>query len=464
MRPPSSVSAVTWLGHQSPRRLRNAALAGLALGATLVFLEALGALVVPAMIGVLLLLVLVQALIPKEHDETRRRILRWTMLAFAGHLLFGLASTNISTTVRFYLGTDSFGYDNIARQMVEHWTAGLPFPTVPHGKEGFYYLLAGLYWVFGPHTAAGLAVNATLAAALVPVMYDVTNRLFGPSAAKYAAILVIVTPSLFLWTSQLMKESAMIFLLAVALNAAVRLVDRVSVGALILLAGTLLLTFTFRAWIALVAAAGLMAGLAFGRTRLVSGLSTGFSILSIVAAVMVASGLGYSGYQAAVNSDLDQAQIVRKDLAVSAGTGYDVETDISSTGQALSYLPVGLFNFTFGPFPWNIRSARQLPFVPDMLMWWALLPSLWGGFRSAARRVGRKQLILVLPAGATTLLLSLALGNFGIVVRERLQVFIFLVPLIALGLAERAARRKRAAVDVPAGPPLATAGRMAPQH
>ncbi len=415
---------------------------GSALGATVVRLRAVIALVVPAVLGLLVLIALVRWLIRWPDGDAQRRILRWTIISFIVHIIFGLISTNISYEIRYYLGTDSISYDLIAQAIVQHWTEGEPLPLVPSGKEGFYYMLAGLYWLFGTHTAAGLAVNAVLAAALVPVMADLTYRLFGPLAARYAALLVVVFPGLFLWTSQLMREAGMLFLLAVALNCSVRLVDRVSPAPLIGLSAALILAFTFRAWVALIVAAGLVVGITLGRSRITSGLATGVGIVVVVAAVMGTSGLGYSGYKEATSVDLEQAQVVRQDLAASAQTGFEEEVDISSAPSALRYLPRGVVSFVLGPFPWQIRNTRQLPFVPDMLLWWALLPMLWRGLRAAGRVAGRRRLLMILPAGGTTLFMALALGNFGVIARERLQVLVLVMPFFALGLAERAARRR----------------------
>lgn len=432
----------------APRRLTHSerlivvAVVGATLGAMVVRLEGGIALIAPTMVGVLLLMILVRGLIRWPDEATRQRVMRWTMVSFAAHLAFGLAATDISTQVRAYLGTDGIGYDLIAREIVRHWqVAGVPLPALSGGKEGFYYLLAGLYRVFGSYTAAGLAVNAVLAAGLVPVMYDVTRRLFGPAAARYAVPLVVVFPGLFLWTSQLMREAGMLFLLAVALNCAVRLAERVLPTPLIVLAAALILAFTFRSWVALILAAGLFVGIALGHSRVTSGLAAGFGGLVVVASVMLASGLGYSGYKQATSVNLKQADVVRKDSANSANTGFAPEADISSTPSAVRYLPRGVLNFVLGPFPWQIRSSRQLPFIPDMIVWWALLPSLWTGYRAAGRVVGRRRLLIVLPAVGIILFMSLALGNFGVIVRERLQVLVLIVPLMALGLAERASRR-----------------------
>jgi 4-amino-4-deoxy-L-arabinose transferase-like glycosyltransferase len=424
-----------------------------------VLAPSLSALVVPTMLGAIFVLALVQGLIQWPDETARRRLYQWSIVAFGAHLLFGLASTDISPHIRTYLGSDGFLYDATATKMVQHWTQGMPFPFVPHGKEGFYYLLAGLYWIFGSHTASGLAVNAALAAGLVPLLSDTTHRLFGSAAARYAGPLVVLMPGMFLWSSQLMKESGMLFLLAVALNSAVRLVERVSLTSLCVFTLSLALAFTFRAWVALMVAAGLLAGLVLGRKTLISGLGTGLTTGLVVATVMVASGLGYQGYQAAVSVDLQQATTVRKDLASTAGTGFQGDADISTTSGALTYLPQGMANFMLGPLPWNIRGARQLPFVPDMVVWWCLLPCLWTGYRRAGALVGRQRLVMVLPALATVLLLSLALANYGTVVRERLQVVVLIVPLIALGLSERAARRPEVETSTAGTTALALVGR-----
>lgn len=442
----------------SPGALAVAAALALILGASIVRLSVVVALAAPVILGVLVLPVLVSGIIRWPDEAACRRVLVWTMASFAAHLVFGLMATYLSRQVRFYLGPDSFNYDLVASQLSDHWRYGMHMPAITHGKEGFYYLLAALYWVFGSHAAAGLAVNAIFGAALVPIVSDTTHRLFGPAAARYAGPLVVVLPGLFLWTSLLMKEPTMLLLLAIAANCAVRLVDRMSLASLSLLTMSLLLAFTVRAWVGLAVAAGFVAAIAISSRHLIRGVGNGLSAVVIVAAMMVGSGVGYSGYQTAINADLATANDVRTDLSTSAATGYDTTADISSAGAALSYLPRGMVNFVFGPMPWQIQGARQLPFVPDLLVWWALLPSLWLGLRSSRRLVGKRTLLVILPALTAVVLMSLALGNFGTVVRERLQMLVLIVPLIALGLAERSARRSPAeGGSVPAAQPVEVA-------
>ena len=71
----------------------------------------------------------------------------------------------------------------------------------------------------------------------------------------------------------------------------------------------------------------------------------------------------------------------------------------------------------------------------------AMAPFTWRGWRLAGRQIGRPRLILLLPAALLAVSLSLLIGNYGTVVRERLQVLVFLVPLTGLGLADYQAAR-----------------------
>ena len=419
------------------RRGTAVAVLGLAgMGLAVARAGAVVALIAPAVVGGLFLMWLVRSVSAGYGDAELQRMVRWTATAFALHLVLSLVITNTLVLLR-YLGPDALTYHTIAQDILRHWNQGFPFPYVPSGKEGFYYVLAGLYWVFGVHTAAGLAFNATVGAALVPLTTDTTRRLFGPAAARYAAPLTVLLPGMLLWTSQLLKESAVLFLLAVAANCAVRVVGRISIAPILTLAATMALLFSFRGWVGVMAAGGLIIGIAFGRPQLLSGLGTGVTALVLIGLLVVVTGLGYSGYKTAVGSDLQQASVVRRDLAVSANSGYGADADISTPAHALTYLPKALLTFLLGPYPWQIRGGRQLPVVPDVFCWWALLPSLLRGVRAAARRLGRQILVLLLPAFTTSVLLALAIGNFGTLLRERTQVVVLLLPFLCLGLSLR---------------------------
>jgi len=428
-------------------RTALAAAGALFAGALTVRMGQLAALMTMSVLGVGGLLLLVQACDDPSGDGGRHnRLVRWTLAAFAAHLAFGLVVTQ-SHALTNYLGPDALTYHQFAEAIARHWTDGTSMPRLVGGKEGFYYLLAALYWVFGSHMVAGVALNAALAAALVPLATDTTRRLFGPVPARYAAPLMLLIPGLFMWSSQLLKEAAVLFCIAVVCNCAVRLNDRFAMGPVLVLVTGIAMLLTLRGPVGLVLGIGVVAGLALGRKDVASGIAGGIVVVGLMAGFVFVGGVGQSGYQGAVTSNLEDASLTRQNLALAAESGFGADIDTSTSGRALVYLPVGLFNFTLGPFPWQGGALRQLAAMPDVIVWWWLLPALWGGYREARRRLGRGVLTIVLPALATWLLLALVISNFGIVIREREQLLVLVAPLLALGLARRAERRAAVAAQ-----------------
>jgi Dolichyl-phosphate-mannose-protein mannosyltransferase len=402
----------------------------LLLGALIVYRPGVVAIFVPAIAMLLLVLLVTRALTPAS---VLRRVLSWTLAAFGLHLAIGLIIQSDSHFIS-YFGGDAFTYSTGATGIYQHWVHGAPLPAgLPVGKTGFYYLLAALCVAFGIHPQAGIAVNAGLAALIVPILFDATRRHFGDAAARAAPVLATLVPGFLIWGSQLLREPGIYLMMAVALNCAVRLIDRASLGPIVLLVAAIALLFTFRADVALMTGAGLIVALMIGRRQLAGGLASGVGTLALILALVVGGGLGYSGYRFVTHTSLQQVNVVRLNSSLSAASGFLPEADVSSGRHAASYIPVGGAYFLLGPAPWQLHNVRQSLEVPDLLVWWFLLPSLWRGIREGWRRRGREILVYVLPALAVTVALTLLVANFGTVVRERMQVVILLIPLMSLG-------------------------------
>jgi 4-amino-4-deoxy-L-arabinose transferase-like glycosyltransferase len=422
--------------------------AALLAGALVVRMGELAALLTMSVLGLgLVLLVVRLCRDPAGDDDGHARLVRWSVGAFLAHLAFGLVVVKSGALTR-YLGPDALTYHAFAGAIVSHWTDGTALPRLVGGKEGFFYLLAGIYWVFGAHMVGGMAFNAALGGCLVPLVTDTTRRLFGPAAARYAAPLVVLLPGLFLWSSQLLKEAPVLALLALAANCAVRIGERVSLGATVTLVVAVALLLAFRGPVGLVAGAGIVGGVVLGRKELVSGLATAGIVVGLMAAFVVVGGVGQSGYQTSVASNLAEASVTRQNLALAADSGFGADRDTSTSGRALAYLPIGMFSITLGPFPWQGGSVRQLASLPDVAVWWWLLPVLWRGYVEGRRRIGRRVMTVLLPAVTTWSLLALVISNYGLVSRERVQVVVLLAPLLALGLASRTERRKVSAASL----------------
>jgi hypothetical protein len=390
------------------------------------------AVVVPVAVGTGLLVAALRLTADGHDAGTRRWLGHVTLWAAAAHLGVGLVIASSESLVGIF-GGDATTYHNGARALVDHWVLGRPFPDViGTGKEGFYYGLAGLYWLLGPHRVAGLAINAAFAGALVPLVADTSRRLFGPAAVRPAALMVAFLPGFLIWTSQLLREAPILACLAVIANVSVRLTERTRPAPLVVMSLTLATVFTLRANVALLVAAGVLAGLAVGSRRGLAGVATGGASVGLVAVFVLAAGIGAAGFRLAASSDLEDVNLARQDLAASE-SGFARGQDVSTGRSAAAFLPVALLNVGLGPFPWQVGNARQVGGLFEAMSLWLLLPSLWRGWRASGALIGRARLVPVLPAALVALSLALLIGNYGTIVRQRLQVTVFLIPFAALG-------------------------------
>src|SRR5262249_8189233 len=64
----------------------------------------------------------------------------------------------------------------------------------------------------------------------------------------------------------------------------------------------------------------------------------------------------------------------RASMAATAASGFAHDVDVSSPGKALLFLPYGLTMLLFAPFPWQLTSMRAAFALPEMMVWWMLIP------------------------------------------------------------------------------------------
>jgi hypothetical protein len=407
----------------------------LAVGLAIVSAPGLVALVVPAAFFLVLTIVVTRSCGGGTIDETlRHRFERWALIAFVAHFALGLFITAVPQ-LSVYLGADASQYHDGARQLSAFWFDGGGKPTalITEGKSGFTYVLAVLYSVVGPHRAAGLALNAFFAASLVPLMGDATHRLFGRGAAWRVAPLVVLPIGFLLWPAQLLREAGVLFFMAMALNAAVRLRERMRPRSLLAFSFAIGSLFSFRHYVAFAMAGGVVIGLSLAR-RGIGGLNAAAGAAVLLGGLVFGLGLGYGGVQALRSTSFKQANGIRHGSATEGASGFLADADVSTTQNALLYLPRSIPRMLLGPFPWEVRAGRQLPALVDVAVIWALVPALRRGWRSAKGRY-RVVLFLMLPTGFLSIVLSLLVANYGTVVRTRAQILLLVVPIIALGRA-----------------------------
>ena len=404
------------------------------------FFDGLVALVVALVLN-LYIAVRVKAALPKDDGRFLLRVFWWTLvLRYLLAITLNVFSESYGFAAMFWGDSDTYDSGGYALSLVWRGDAiGAPSFTESVGRYGYYYFVGAIYFLFGRNQLLVQLINGTIGALTVITMHALAGRLFGPAVARRVALLMAFFPGMVFWSAGMYKDPAILLCIAVSMYTVVRLREGAPTATLLLFVGAVLALMAMRFYIAyFVVFATLTSFVFLRRGALVPRI---LSYGSVVAVLLLA--FTFVVRQEALEEQnsyltLERLQVTRTDqanLGQSAfGRGYDVSTP---AGAALA-LPVGLTYLLFAPFPWAVAGTRQALVLPEMLVWYGLMPAFVGGVSHSIRR----QLGAVLPilVFAVTLTLAYALmqGNIGTAYRQRTQITMFFFLFMGVGLSERA--------------------------
>ena len=167
---------------------------------------------------------------------------------------------------------------------------------------------------------------------------------------------------------------------------------------------------SLRFYIFYAAVAAMLAGMLMRHRRgVVLGFATQMTLVAGVIGLFLYTPVGQEMLMNSRYLDLQLLSLSRMDLA-RAGSGFDATADVSTIGGILTVLPMGVAQLLFAPYPWTIANLRQALALPDVLMWYALVPFLVKGILSAHRRLRETMPILVFTTAMTPAPIQARLG------------------------------------------------------
>ena len=290
-------------------------------------------------------------------------------------------------------------------------------------------LLAALYHMFGHVPSLGVLINA-LAGGLTCALIAATTHLLGaPQATRVAAYVVALWPVGFIWGGQLLRESLVGLLLAVAgLGYALFRANRRTLGlATIATAG--LPMIWMRGGLAILILGGLPAllvleslvrrGLSFGSRLLI--WVAGLTSAALVLPRLFSSDAEYGNLESAarVSRGLNKGSTSFSSAGIEVGSATPV--------GAISRLPYVLF----GPFPWQITNTQLLIAAVDAALWIAVWYLVYRAVKQSNFDWG-----LLGPALLSFGLfyyMAISATNFGLLMRLRGLAIPLLAPAVAIG-------------------------------
>ena len=345
--------------------------------------------------------------------------------------------------VREFFGLDALGYHSAAAKLVDDWTGKSELSTILLSQTagdgayfwGIFYLIAAIYYLVGPNMFVAQSLFALVGAATAPLVFVCSRQVFGNlRAAKFAAVSIAVFPSFVLWSSQLLKDGLIVFLLVATMIMVLQLQKKFSYSALGILVISLLGILSLRFYIFYAVIVAVVGSFLINLSQSRASFIRNGVVLLLVGFVLTYFGAGrraVNEYQ--VFGNLERLQMSRVDLATSAESGYGADADVSTAEGALSTLPLGFAYLMLAPFPWEVRNLRQAITIPEILIWWSTLPFFVIGLIYTIMHRLRKAFPMLIFMLLLTLAYSLFQGNVGTAYRQRTQIQVFMFILIGVG-------------------------------
>ncbi|MFN6962565.1 MAG: ArnT family glycosyltransferase [Pyrinomonadaceae bacterium] len=377
----------------------------------------------------------------RHYASDKRFVTAIFLAALAARLAFGLFVHLFE--LREFFGGDANTYDFRGNLLLDHWLGltdpndiGVKIAVSQTGPGwGMYYLVAAIYYFVGRNILAAQSFCAVFGAATAPMVYFCAQKVFGNlRVAKTAAVLVALFPAFIIWSGQLLKDGLIVFLLVLAMTMVLALQERFNYAALVLLFVAIAAILPLRFYIFYMVAAAAAGSFIIGFSQSARSL-----VRNTVILVIVGLGLTYFGVTRNASEEitrygnLERLQLSRMDLARSGGSGFAEDVDVSTTEGAISVIPIGFTYLMFAPFPWEAANLRQAITLPEVLVWWAMMPLMVWGIWWAIRNRLRSAFPILIFSLMLTLAYSVFQGNVGTAYRQRTQIQVFLFIFIAVG-------------------------------
>ncbi len=373
---------------------------------------------------------------------------------FIAALVLKLAGSLVRYFVVFsvYGGNDSVAYHNWGAQLaplIRNGDFAVSIPTRLIGT-GFIEVATGwLYALTSPTIVGGYLVYSWLGFWGLYLFYRAFRIAVPDGDHRRYALLVFFLPSLLFWSSSIGKEAWMTFTLGITAYGVARLLSYRRGGTLVMLVG-LAGTLMVRPHVTLVVFLGLFAAFILRPARRptiasplakVGGLVllciVGVSVLSQVQNFFGVDKLDSGGVESVLNRTTTQSSQGGAEFKAEAVTG-----------------PVGFVSATLAVVfrPWPFEAHNVMSAIASMEGVFLLVLFLTSFRRFAAL----PRALIKTPYVAFALVFSIgfvfafaSIGNFGILVRQRVQLYPFLLVLLAIPAAVKAPSSSSTDAPVP---------------
>ena len=247
-----------------------------------------------------------------------------------------------------FFGGDAFTYDFLGQTQLQAWAGDSYARVLLHNRMsgwGMGYFVGSVYALIGPNMLAIQFLNAVMGAVTAVVVFIAAQEVFtNIRVSKVTAASIAFYPSLVLWSAQGLKDGPIVFLLALAILATLKLGQKFTVKYLVVLIFALLILLSLRFYIFYMIATAVGGALVIG-SRQFSAISftRQFAILVVLAVALTYVGVPkFASEQYETFGNLEKVERSRRDMARRGESGYGEDSDVSTVDGAISNVPLGM--------------------------------------------------------------------------------------------------------------------------
>lgn len=319
------------------------------------------------------------------------------------------------------------------------------------GHTSYIFVLALLQALVGDAPYGLHVLNMALMLGGFLVLYRVARASYGGAVAMGGLIALLCLPTLALWSISVLKEPLTAFMIAAELTSALLIVrapkmwQRVLAAVMVIAAGAAM--ESLRTGGALTAACGTVAGLflafALARGRRLAWVLVATMIALPVAGVVV---MRSATIQQRVLDGVRSLAWYHAGHVVTPGYSYQLvapgyygdrwKLRIMPPVDAGQFVVKALWSYAVEPLPWRMESRTLLAFLPEQVVWYVLALLIPIGVYAGLKRDVLLTCLLASHAAVAIVIVAVASGNIGTLIRHRSLVLPYVVWISAAGAHE----------------------------
>ncbi|KKM95889.1 hypothetical protein LCGC14_1183660 [marine sediment metagenome] len=274
--------------------------------------------------------------------------------------------------------TFPFPYSSLPYWAPEILTGRLPHISVYSTTPWMYFILA-VYWLFGFVPLTVQLLNCLMGATAALIQYFIAKKILGKKVAIRLFPVLLFVPSIMVWSTTMLKEPILYL--------------------------TLSLVF-----------------LLFLKLKKTNVLIT----VLVMVGLTIATYVYYPKFEALASHHITRMATQKK-----AASRYEIYSKgvrgkvMQQEGRAdpwdkASGLAWGLASFHLRPHAWEARSLKQVALIPQMLVWYLVVPlSIIGAAKVLTSNPSLGVWLMVFFVVVATSIVALSSGNEGVLVRHR---------------------------------------------